>query len=145
MTDNLGDWAVIRKRLNDDLERKQNAPLMADGDAMFEPFTPANRSEADAYFVKELAGKVRQAASVGWSPDAPAKVMVNEGKHTWTLTSNYSLDGIMAARHAAPSDDGKSIAPGTDAGAPRAGPFRVGRVARRRRPLRIALAARAFD
>jgi CRISPR-associated protein Csm1 len=111
MTDNLGDWAVIRKRLNDELERKQNAPLTVDALGEFQPFTPANRTEADAYFVKELAGKVRQAASVGWSPEAPGKVIVNEGKYTWTLTSNLSPDGIMVARHAAPSDDGKSIAP----------------------------------
>src|SRR5882757_2852017 len=27
VTDNLGDWAVIRKRLNDQLESKRNAPL----------------------------------------------------------------------------------------------------------------------
>ena len=27
VTDNLGDWAVIRKRLNEELERKRNAPL----------------------------------------------------------------------------------------------------------------------
>src|SRR6476660_3326676 len=32
VTDNLGDWAVIRKRLNDQLEGKRNAPL-ADGAA----------------------------------------------------------------------------------------------------------------
>jgi CRISPR-associated protein Csm1 len=32
------------------------------------------------------------------------------GKHTWTLSSNLSLDGINLARHAAPSDDGSSAA-----------------------------------
>ena len=39
------------------------------------------------------------------------KVLVGEGKHTWSLTSNLSTDGIMLARHAAPSDDGKQPAP----------------------------------
>ena len=34
-----------------------------------------------------------------------------EGKYSWPLTSNLSPDGIMVARHAAPSDDGKSLAP----------------------------------
>jgi len=34
-----------------------------------------------------------------------------EGKYSWPLTSNLSPDGIMVARHAAPSDDGKSVAP----------------------------------
>jgi CRISPR-associated protein Csm1 len=27
VTDNLGDWAVIRRRLNDELQSKRNAPL----------------------------------------------------------------------------------------------------------------------
>ena len=48
---------------------------------------------------------------IGWSPEAPGKVTPGEGKYTWPLTSNLSPDGIMVARHAAPSDDGKNIAP----------------------------------
>ena len=111
MTDNLGDWAVIRKRLNDELDRKQDAPLAGDASTAFAPYTPANRAEADAYFAKELAANVRQAATVGWSPETPGKVIVNGGKHSWGLTSNLSPDGIMVARHAAPSDDGKTVAP----------------------------------
>ena len=31
LTDNLGDWAVIRRRLNDELTRKSHAPLAAIG------------------------------------------------------------------------------------------------------------------
>ncbi len=54
---------------------------------------------------------MREAASIGWSPEAPGKVTPGEGKYTWPLTSNLSPDGIMVARHAAPSDDGKNIAP----------------------------------
>src|SRR5580765_7977172 len=33
VTDNLGDWAVIRRRLNDQLQSKRNAPLAANADA----------------------------------------------------------------------------------------------------------------
>jgi len=32
------------------------------------------------------------------------------GKHTWSVSSNLSLDAITLARHAAPSDDGSSPA-----------------------------------
>ena len=32
------------------------------------------------------------------------------GKHTWSLTANLSLEGITLARHAAPSEDGRSAA-----------------------------------
>jgi len=110
VTDNLGDWAVIRRRINDALDVHRTAPLAQTGAAAFQPFTAA-ASVADAYFAKELGTKVRQAATIGWSPENPGKVLVGEGKHTWPLTSNLSTDGIMLARHAAPSDDGKQPAP----------------------------------
>lgn len=109
-TDNLGDWAVIRRRINESLDAQRNAPLAAAGAAAFQPSAPA-RSDSDAYFAKELGAKIRQASTIGWSPENPGKVMAGEGKHTWTITSNLSPDGIMLARHAAPSDDGKTSAP----------------------------------
>jgi CRISPR-associated protein Csm1 len=111
VTDNLGDWAVIRRRINDALHVHRNAPLAKAGAAAFQPFTATIRPDADQYFAKELGAKVRQATSIGWSPENPGKVTPGEGKHTWPLTSNLSPDGIMMARHAAPSDDGKQAAP----------------------------------
>ena len=124
VTDNLGDWAVIRKRLNAELQRKRNSPLARQGAgsdlssspahpgaAAFQPFSRPARPEAAAYFAKELGAKIREASHISWSPEDPGKVIAGEGKHTWSLTSNLSPDGIMLARHAAPSDDGKSAAP----------------------------------
>ncbi|HLK46478.1 MAG TPA: hypothetical protein VKT49_00005, partial [Bryobacteraceae bacterium] len=90
VTDNLGDWAVIRKRLQDELQRKRNAPL---GNRQAEPFRPFWRTsnpQADQYFAKELGAKVREAAVIGWSPENPAKAIAGEGKHTWHLSSNLS-------------------------------------------------------
>lgn len=110
-TDNLGDWAVIRRRLNDSLEAQRTAPLAAVGAGAFTPSTPPARSDSDSYFAKELGAKVRQASSIGWSPENPGKIVAGEGKHTWAISSNLSPDGIMLARHAAPSDDGKTAAP----------------------------------
>ena len=111
VTDNLGDWAVIRRRLNDELLRKRNAPFAEAGADAFRLFTRASQSEPDLYFARELGAKVREASSVGWSPENPGKIAPGAGKHTWSVTSNLSPDGIMLARHAAPSDDGKNIAP----------------------------------
>jgi CRISPR-associated protein Csm1 len=108
VTDNLGDWAVIRRRLNEALQRQRHAPF---GAKPFDVFAPASETAADTYFAKELGTKVREAASVGWSPENPGKVIAGEGKHTWSVTPNLSPEGIMLARHAAPSDDGKSAAP----------------------------------
>ena len=110
VTDNLGDWAVIRKRLNDELQRKRSTPLAETGSPFFEPFVHEYNADADAYFARELGAKVREATRVGWSPENPGQVTAGEGKHTWTLSSNLSPDAIMLARHAAPSDDSKSAA-----------------------------------
>jgi len=110
VTDNLGDWAVIRKRLNAELNRKRHTPLARQAEA-FQPFARPARNDAAAYFAKELGAKVREASHISWSPEAPGKVVAGEGKHTWNVTSNLSPDGVMLARHAAPSDDGKSAAP----------------------------------
>src|SRR3979409_216083 len=74
VTDNLGDWAVIRRRINDELQGKRNAPLLTTGAAAFQPFRSAANPEADTYFSKELGAKVRQAARIAWSPEAPGKV-----------------------------------------------------------------------
>jgi CRISPR-associated protein Csm1 len=111
VTDNLGDWAVIRRRINESLQAQRNAPLSSLGAAAFRPLVAPVRSEADVYFAKELGAKVREAAKIGWSPENPGKVTPGEGKHTWAVTSNLSPEGIMLARHAAPSDDGKTSAP----------------------------------
>jgi CRISPR-associated protein Csm1 len=109
-TDNLGDWAVIRRRLNDQLQNLRHAPLAATGAPAFQPFAAMATSAADQYFAKELGTKVREASKISWSPDNPGKVMAGEGKYSWPLTSNMSPDGIMVARHTAPSDDGKQSA-----------------------------------
>jgi CRISPR-associated protein Csm1 len=114
VTENLGDWSVVRKRLNEELLRKRSAPLAAtDGCGFFQPFSPqaeSTGSEADRYFSTELGLKVREASLIGWSPESPAVVTPGAGKHTWALSSNLSLDGITLARHAALTDDGKAAA-----------------------------------
>jgi CRISPR-associated protein Csm1 len=111
ITDNLGDWAVIRRRINHELDSKRTAPLATAGASVFQPFQRISTPDADLYFSKELGAKIREASKVGWSPENPGKVVAGEGKYSWNLTSNLSPDGIMVARHAAPSDDGKAAAP----------------------------------
>ena len=112
-TEILGDWSVVRKRLNEDLRRKRNTPLAETGAAAFQPFTapaPVAESGADRYFAEDLGLKIREASSIGWSPESPVRVTPGGGKYTWTLSSNLSLDAITLSRHAAPGDDGASAA-----------------------------------
>ncbi len=108
-TENLGDWTVVRKRLNDELRRNRDTPLAACAQGAFDAFEAAAPKPGPA-FTPHLDANIRQASSVGWSPESPATILIGEGKHTWKLTPNLSLEGITLARHAAPSDEGSGPA-----------------------------------
>jgi CRISPR-associated protein Csm1 len=114
ITENLGDWSVVRKRLNESLQRWRGTPLAGTGSDAFRPYQLREPAQTGGYFSRALGLKVREASRIGWSPGAPAEVMPGSGseagKHTWTLTPNLSMDGITCARHAAPADDGGSAA-----------------------------------
>jgi len=103
ITENLGDWTVVRRRLFDELARKQASPAAAVGSEFFagspEPVAPA-----DDYFGEELGLRLRDASTVGWSPDAPGIILAKPGKHSWSLGA--SPDALPLARHTAPGDDG---------------------------------------
>jgi CRISPR-associated protein Csm1 len=113
LTENLGDWSVVRKRLNEDLQRWQGTPL-ARGAPRFEPYAPPEPPDTAGYFTGVLGSAVREAPAIGWSPESPGKVTpgagAESGKHTWKLTPNLSADGITCARHAAPGEDGHGAA-----------------------------------
>ncbi len=98
VTENLGDWSDVRKRLGEAMRRRRGAPG-------FDPMVE-QPAEASELFIA-LARGLREAAAVGWSPEAPAEPVLDGGKHSWSLTSQ---DGIALARHAAPSDDARSSA-----------------------------------
>jgi CRISPR-associated protein Csm1 len=109
ITENLGDWTVVRKRINDGLDARRNTPLAGQTLDPFHPFLPA-QDQTESPFTPELAQGLREAAGISWSPDAPAIVSLEPGKHNWNLTPNLSLEGIAIARHAAPGEEGRSSA-----------------------------------
>src|SRR6185503_15576946 len=41
ITENLGDWSVVRRRLNDELLRKRHTPLDEAGAEAFQPLAPS--------------------------------------------------------------------------------------------------------
>ena len=72
ITENLGDWSDVRRRLQEEMDRRRGAPADQSGLALFElppGFSDASgSSDADAYFIG-LAARLREAGSVGWSPE----------------------------------------------------------------------------
>lgn len=110
VTENLGDWSVVRKRLNEELQRRRGTPLAGERLDAFKPFTPSAGPGSDSGLADQMALHIRQASSVGWSPDAPGAVLPGAGKYIWKLTPNLSLDSITIPRHIAPGDGQKTAA-----------------------------------
>src|SRR5579864_2172464 len=103
ITENLGEWMVVRKRLNEQFQQAQDTPLAATG------FRANNDSaEPDPGYFEHLGQSLRDASSVGWSPESPAKVNAGKGKHTWSIGS--APDSVPLARHTALTDDGRDSA-----------------------------------
>ncbi len=96
ITENLGDWSDVRKRLGEAMDQQRGAP----------GFQESPRSEqAHEYFANHLGMRLRDAESAGWSPETPGRILIGEGKHAWNLTGSQQ-DSLPFARHAAPNDRG---------------------------------------
>jgi CRISPR-associated protein Csm1 len=94
ITENLGSWSDIRRRLEGDLTRSMDAPAAIAGAQAFE-LGPAPGSDDFSRFAAEL----RAAETIGWSPQDLTRLPVGDGGvHTWPLSS------IALARHAAMND-----------------------------------------
>jgi CRISPR-associated protein Csm1 len=105
ITENLGDWTVVRKRLNDEFQRKQGTPLASTG--LGTSLAPPPTEPDPAYF-ENLGRTLRDATNVGWSPAEPAVIVTVGGRHTWTIGT--SPDSVPLARHTALTDDGRESA-----------------------------------
>jgi len=104
VTENLGDWSDVRRRLNEEMDQRRGTPA-AQG---FDAAPLKNESGAEEYFARQLGARLRDAESAGWSPETPGRILVGSGKQTWSLGG--ATDALPFARHAAPSDDGREPA-----------------------------------
>ncbi|MBM3727276.1 MAG: hypothetical protein FJW40_17865 [Acidobacteria bacterium] len=100
-TENLGDWSIVRRRMSDEMLAKRAAPLASGADVGV-AFDEGGPGPGAAYF-EELWSGLREAVSVGWSPDEPAKPVWNGGTHQWPASGPES---ITLARHQALIEDG---------------------------------------
>ena len=104
ITENLGDWTVVRKRLNDEFQRKRDTPLAGTGWKGLE-----NLTESDPQYFQDLGRSLPEATSIGWSPESPARISTDGGKHSWSI-GGASPDSVPLARHTALTDDGHEAA-----------------------------------
>jgi CRISPR-associated protein Csm1 len=122
VTENLGDWSDVRRRLTEAMDHRRGTPLdpslsvipsASEGSVSapdpvsnpsFEEQAPHNAASHD-YFAGHLGMRLRDAESAAWSPETPGRILIGEGKHVWSLAGS-SVDPLPFARHAAPSDAG---------------------------------------
>jgi CRISPR-associated protein Csm1 len=101
LTENLGVWSDVRRRLADQMDHRRGTPG-------FDIVPVTASADAQEYFAHQLGMKLRDAESAGWSPETPGRIHIGEGKHIWSVAG--SSESIPFARHAAPSDDGREPA-----------------------------------
>ncbi|MBV6431806.1 MAG: hypothetical protein IANPNBLG_01939 [Bryobacteraceae bacterium] len=104
VTENLGDWAVVRRRIREAMAARRGAPAANGGDALFAPHSQAAFDDFDDYFADTIGAGLIEQRVVGWSPDSPGRVLTGDGKYTWTIGSEHGQ--ILLPRHVALSDDG---------------------------------------
>ena len=92
MTEDLGDWSDIRKRILTELYTRAGAPA---GDAS------AFTADVNVSAVEPFDYDLREGATVGWSSERPVDFRAEGAAHTWKLG-----DHIPFARHSAPDDSG---------------------------------------
>ena len=92
LTENLGAWSDVRKRLDDSLTRWRGASAF-ENEGLFEPFVPQTRSTDDFY--RDLWKRLPDSVAVCWDPSAegmlaPADMPLPVASHT---APNRSGDG----------------------------------------------------
>jgi len=119
ITENLGDWTDVRRRLQDQMHLLRGTPATGFTARDFSEITGEQAADAEEYFARQLGWKLRDAQAVGWSPETPGRILVNAGKHAWSLTG--SPESLPFARHAAPNEDGSEPASSAELAARAAG------------------------
>lgn len=104
VTENLGDWAVVRRRIREAMAARRATPGRHATNEWFQPHE-APAAPADDYFIETLGAGLVEQRVIGWSPENPGKVLLGQGKYTWMTGSEP--DQILLTRHVALSDDGQ--------------------------------------
>ncbi len=93
LTENLGDWSVVRKRLFEEMQRGMGTKAAPES---FLPFA-ATSSGADRDFFSALAIAAPTAVSVGVDDASPARFVFGESKFTYKL--GYDMDSLPWTAH----------------------------------------------
>jgi CRISPR-associated protein Csm1 len=93
ITENLGDWQVVRKRLFEEMQRGMGTKASADS------FTAvaADQNGADQDYFAALANAANTASSVGVDEGSAARFQFGQGTHQYAL--GYDMDSLPWTAH----------------------------------------------
>lgn len=92
-TENLGPWPIVRKRIEEELQRKIAAPLgdASEASAVFDAFEPQNAGINADYFAGFGRG-LANAERVSWSSEQPAHLAFEATAFSWPLRDQSSAE-----------------------------------------------------
>jgi CRISPR-associated protein Csm1 len=94
VTENLGSWSDVRRRLEEELQRRSGTPASSIG---VEAFQPGRAARAEDF--QKLSVDLRGAETISWSASEPARVAVgSNGARQWQLPT------LPVVRHVAMND-----------------------------------------
>jgi CRISPR-associated protein Csm1 len=93
ITENLGDWSIVRKRLFEEMQRGMGTKATPES---FIPVSP-DSTGADQEFFSALANAAPTATSVGVDDTTPARFQFGESKFTYKL--GYEMDSLPWTAH----------------------------------------------
>src|SRR5208283_5431531 len=111
-TENLGNWPIVRKRLDEALYRQASAPLIANPTdrTVFEPFDASTILKDSDYF-RSFGESIVTATQISWSSDKPAHLETGPGELYWTLAEHAANGDVVAyARRFAMDESGTKVA-----------------------------------
>jgi CRISPR-associated protein Csm1 len=97
-TENLGDWTIVRKRLQEGMRAANRPPALEPG--YFDPFSsngPGHGSGQD-----RIPRDLRDVSAIGWSFEFPALIAAEGGQYRWDVGSDAA---IPVTRHGARNGD----------------------------------------
>jgi CRISPR-associated protein Csm1 len=96
-TENLGAWAVVRRRLEDELQKRIAASLRnVNNHAEFDWIERRDTQWNSEYF-ESFGRGLQNAIAVGWSPDEPARLELDGGTFRWPLRDQGSSEEDVIA------------------------------------------------
>ena len=101
VTENLGDWSDVRRRLDEKLDRGRARSCCGNRCGVIRGSSSRSRiPRSRSTFTGQLGFSLRDAGSVGWSPETPGRILTTGGKTYLAVDQFHRSDPFRPPRGA---------------------------------------------